>query len=237
MWGTEKMALLGLLIVAMLCGDLHPVGARTKSAETGTITVIGEGRVSAAPDVARINVGVTVDAATVREAMRENRRIMEQVLDALEKTGIAEKDIATSHYSIHHEQPRPQGPGSDERGEKKFHVSNMVRATIRDLGRIDAVLDAATRAGANQVWGVQLVVDDPERFVSQARRLAVEQARTKAAELASLHGRGLGKMVAVSELVDGVPGVRAVMESAGGGPIRPGEQEVVIRLQVVYAIE
>jgi uncharacterized protein YggE len=220
----------------------HPTGTCGHADPTRTITVIGEGQVQTEPDVAKANVGVRVTASTVRNATSQNKKKMVAVLDALRRAGVAKADMQTSNYSIHYEPPRPEPTPRDRGGEKategRYHVSNMVAVTIRDMDKVDAVLEAVTEAGANQIWGVRFSVDKPENLASEARRLAAAQAREKAEELAALHNVHLGPVVSISEAIGPGPApvARAHMEMARGGPIVPGEVSFTARLQVTYGI-
>ena len=223
-------------------GSPHPTGTCGHADLSRTITVIGEGQVQTEPDVAKANVGVRVSASTVGKATSENRSMMVAVLDALRRAGVAKVDMQTSNYSIHYEPPRPEPTPRDRAGEKategRYHVSNMVAVTIRDMDKVDSVLEAVTEAGANQIWGVRFSVDKPDELASEARKLAVVHAREKAKELAGLHNVRLGALVSISEAIGpgAAPVARAHMEMARGGPIVPGEVSFTARLQVTYSI-
>jgi len=226
------MTALGVLLI--LAFAWQPAEGRKR----GTVTVVGEGQVSVRPDVARMNLGVVAGAPTVRAAMQMNREAMEKVLAVLEELGVDEKDIATSNFSI---QFRTDSESRNQAGSEKegrYHVSNMVRVTVRQLDAIDRILEGATEAGANQVWGVQMAVDEPREAEKQARKLAVEQAYEKALELAGLHSRKLGKVIEISEVIGGSPRMSVQrFDLAKGGAIRPGEQEIGINLQVIYELD
>ena len=155
---------------------------------------------------------------------------------------MAEKDILTSNYSIYHEPPAPK-EREEKRGAEvkgRYNVSNMVQVTIRDIEKVDAVLDAVTEAGVNQVWGVSFAVDNPDSAAAKAREMAVAQARAKAEGLARASGVRLGPVISISEDVGGRPlpmGRMAMMEASGGGPISAGELTFSAQVQVVYGIE
>ncbi|MSR83097.1 MAG: DUF541 domain-containing protein [Candidatus Latescibacteria bacterium] len=162
------------------------------------IEVSGEGQVSVKPDVARTSLGVRSSAPNVAQAMRQNRAAMQQVLVTLHEVGIEERDIRTTQFSLDYVPPRPLEKGGVEEG--KYWVENMVLVTIRDLERVDAVLEQATQAGADQIFGLHFAVDQPDSAAAEARRLAAGQARTKAEQLAQLHGGRLGPVISISEM-------------------------------------
>ena len=68
-------------------------------------------------------------------------------------------------------------------------MSNMLRVELSDFEQLDSVLEEVVRAGANQIWVVEMVVSDVEALAVQARAKAAGKVRAKAEELARLHGR------------------------------------------------
>jgi uncharacterized protein YggE len=207
----------------------------------GTITVVGEGKVKAQPDMAQASIGVEIINPDVKQASDEAASTMEAVLAALKAQGVADSDIQTSYYNIWVE--RPYSPEGTPSTEAIYHVSNNVQVTIRDLSKVTLVLGAAIEAGANTINSVTFNVTDPTELRSQARQQAVENGKTNAEELATLNGVTLGEVVSVSEVISS--GAYYVSEVAaaqglgggGGGPILPGEVEVSVQLQISYAIQ
>jgi uncharacterized protein YggE len=207
----------------------------------GTITVVGEGKVTLEPDIARVTIGVETIADTVREASDQNNATVDAVLAALAAQGIAEEDMQTSGFSIFAERFGPEGPLAE--GDVRYRVSNNVMVTIRDLETVSAVLDAAIEAGANNIYGIEFKVDDPGESESEARAAAIDDANAKAAELAELAGVPLGSIVSVSEVIGAGGGFYAgnFAEQArafggGGTPVTPGQLDLVMQLQVIYSI-
>jgi uncharacterized protein YggE len=207
-----------------------------------TITVVGDGTVNIQPDVARANIGVEVINASVDEAAAENSRVTEQVLAALAEMGIAEEDIQTSGYSVFSERFSPDGSPSTE---IQYRVTNTVNVLIRDLESVGEVLDASIRAGANSIYGVEFLLDDPTEARSAARALAVENAAATASELAELSGVQVGPIVSISEVIGSNGGFYSnqfTQFSTGMGaarmdtPIEPGQLRLTMQLQVTYEL-
>jgi uncharacterized protein len=238
-------------VVAMATSGLLAVPSAGAQAPTpqitatipGTITVVGEGRVTIQPDMASANIGVEVVKDSVQEASAENKVVIEAVLDALRAQGVEDRDIQTSGFSIFAERYGPEGPLPED--QTRYRVSNNVNVKIRDLDNVGTILDAAIEAGANNIYGVNFALDNPDEFESDARQSAVEDANTKAAELAELTGLNLGGVVSVSEIIGHGGGFyagnfgqqfRMDMGAGGGAPIAPGELELVMQLQITYNI-
>jgi uncharacterized protein YggE len=196
-----------------------------------SITVVGSGKVSLVPDIARINVGAEARASTVAEAKAEVDQQMAAIMTMLQELGVAEKDIQTSNYGIYFEREpfpglvREDGPAQEIQGA--YRVSNMIEVTVRDVNQADDVLDGVVEAGANQVYGVTFTVSDDDKWQSEARKNAVADAQARAKELATLGGVELGDVLTISEVIGGSPAPMAFAERAmGGGGIAPGELEI-----------
>ena len=230
-------ALVMVMALAVLPGFVSgPVMAQA-DVMPGTITVVGEGIVKVKPDVAQATIGVELSRPTVAEASDEVSRTMDAVMAALKKQGVADEDMQTSGFSVWTD----QSYASDgTRGEIAYRVSNQVSVTIRDLDKVGSILDAAMEAGANSIYGVTFSLEDKEAAQSDAREKAVDHAGEKAQELAELTGLRLGNVVSVSEVIGAGGYYGGVYEQSmgmggGGGPIAPGELEVSVQLQIVYA--
>jgi uncharacterized protein YggE len=207
------------------------------------ITVVGQGSVHVKPDIAQVSIGVNTSAESISQAVADNEAKMTAILAALEKAGVAEKDIQTMNYSIqldNSQGPVPATGSSAEPTKPTYTVSNMVNVTVRNLDSVGDVLDAAIEAGANNIWGISFAVSDPTAAQSDARVKAIDDAKARAQALADLNGVKLGPVMSVSETVSGGPvPLPAAYESAAakGGTISPGELEISYQVQVSYFIQ
>jgi len=205
--------------------------------EQNAISVTGEGRVFAEPDMAEIIIGVESRAPTAQEAASQNSQDMNQVMAVIEGMGIAEEDIQTVDYSIRAEMDYRDDEGPQVVG---YVVDNAVRVKIRDLDLVGDLLDQVTEAGANNIYGITFTIEDPRPFQEQAREMAVSEARSKAQQLAEAADVRLGDLLSLSEYLVGGPVYveRAAAEGLGGGalPISPGQLEIAIQVQMSYEI-
>ena len=207
-----------------------------------TITVVGEGTVSAEPDQAVAMIGVEVVGDSVQEATGESGDIMTALLAAFKAEGVATADIRTSGYSVWTDYgSRSDMVGSD--AKPIYRVNNIVTVTVRDLDKLSAILDAAIENGANSIQGINFTIEDKADLAADARAKAAVDARAKAEELAKLMGLKVGSVVSVSEVVGsaGYPMLREAAIGMGGGggagPISAGSLDYSAQLQVVYAIQ
>ena len=218
-----------------LAQDAASVGPRT-------ITVVGEGVVNVEPNVARTNIGVEIVRSSVEEATAENSRIVDMLLATLLELGIEEHDLQTNSFNVYAENFGMDASTSDT--EVQYRVSNMVTVIIRDLDRIGEVIEAAITAGANNIFGIEFLLDDATAARSEARKLAVEAANANAQELAALTGVQVGRILSISEVIGGTGGfynnsISTLQLGVGGAertPIQLGQLRLAMQLQITYEL-
>jgi uncharacterized protein YggE len=242
----KSLLVLGVVGVAMLAFasacDVRDVEVFPQQSAEG-IQVSGTGSASGVPDVALLDLGVTVEKDTVAEAREEAAGAMQDVVDSLKDNGVEDKDIQTTRFSIMPVFDYPDG----RQVLRGFEVSNFVTAKVRDIDGLDGVLDDAAAAGGDQVQiqNIRFDIDDPSQLEAEAREEAVGEARDKAETLADLSNVELGKPVSISESTSAPP-VPAALDLYGRGaeaaaevptPIEAGELEVTVTVNVVFAID
>ncbi len=235
------------IVVALLAGGLYVAGkyVETRGIDQFTISVSGQGKVSAVPDIATLNFGVQIPRQkTADGAMKMLSEQMTKVFDAVKAVGIEEKDISTQYLSLNPSYDWADG----KRLDQGFEASQSLVVKVRDLAKITAVLDAAVKAGANQAGSVGFTIDDPEVLRAAAREEAIADGKAKAEKLAASLGVKLGKLQGFWEDAGyGYPQpmmMRAEGLGMGGGadasyapPVPAGEQEVAISVNLTYKIQ
>lgn len=203
-----------------------------------SIHVSGEGRAFAQPDVARVTIGVQArDGASLARASAEANARMKKVIAALEKGGVASKDVRTVRYDVEvqrsYEKPNPGAVTG-------YVVSNQVAVTVRDLAKLGALLDQVVAAGSNAIDGLAFEKEDPSAERARALEAAVADARAKAATLAKAAGVTLGEVLLVAESSPGAIPFRqeglVQMRAAGAVPIATGQLEIVATVELTQAI-
>jgi uncharacterized protein len=231
------IALVMALAISLSGGDRGGAVAAETDA-TRLVSVTGEGRVSLTPDIVTMQLGVDVRNADLGAAQREAATTMEGLITALRARGIAERDIQTSNYNIWIEYDYNKQPQT----LVAYHVGHMVTVTIRDIDQAGATIETAVNSGATAVNGVWFGLSDPSAAVKQAREQAVADAQAKAEELARLSNSTLGPVQSITEgYSSGAPvpyaaADRAMEAGAAAPPINPGQTEVVLSVQVSYAL-
>jgi uncharacterized protein len=205
------------------------------------VEVSGEGAVMAAPDFARVTLGVTTTGKSAGEAMAANASAASALVSLIRNEGVAPADIQTSNLSI--SPVFSQAP----RGEQNppvitgYSVSNSVTVTLRDLPRLGSLLDKAVAAGANSAYGVSFGHNDLSALLDKARPLAVADARRKAAIYASAGGARLGRLMTLSEETGPQAPVafasRAYVRAAAAPtPIEAGEDKLIVTVTARFEL-
>jgi uncharacterized protein YggE len=221
------------LVASVTIAGIMPAAAQQMFERS--ISVTGEGQVSATPDTAIVRAGVSIQAKTAQAASDADNKAMAAVLDALKQDGIAAKDIQTSQFDIH---PVYQRHDNVNR-VAGFQVMHQVSVTVREIGKLGDVLDRMIAAGANQVSGIQFIVSNSSRLIDKARIEAVQDARRKAETLAKAAGVGIGRAIMISEEGVGAPRpvmFRAAAARAAPTPVAIGEETLRVNVSVTFEL-
>jgi uncharacterized protein YggE len=231
-----------VLTIVGLCGCNSgdtTLGTVNFTSQQEGISVTGQGEVTAVPDIVSLMLGVEAQAASVAEAQTQATEAMNQVMAALTDNGVAEKDIQTQYYSIY--QVTKWDREKEEEVVIGYRVTNMVTAKIRDIDKAGTIIDAVAEAGGDliRINSIGSSIDEPSAYYEEAREKAMADAKAKAEQLAELADVTLGKPTYISESISYpiYPRNGAYYEEAAAEtPISPGEMEISITVQVVYAI-
>lgn len=229
-----------LLAVPLVVGSLSLFALPAAIAEEimRTLTVTGEGVESIQTTLARVQLGVEVQAASAEAAQEEAAQrsnavvayLQSQEVDQLETTGIS---------------LRPNYDYSNDRQEIiGYRATNTVSFQL-PTAETGTVLDEAVQAGATQISGISFVATDAA--IAAARQEALRAATEKAQEEASvvLSALGFQPQEIVSIQIDGALQPRPLPEARSADalqaqipstPVIGGEQDVRARvtLQIRY---
>lgn len=206
------------------------------------MTITAEGRAFAKPDIALVKLGVTTEGWEVKTVVKDNTEKMNAVLKEIKALGIEEKDIQTSRYNLTPRYEWTEG----KKIFKGYLLEQEVRVKIRNFEKIGEVIEKATEKGANLVGDLSFTIDDPELIRQKAREEAIEKAKVKAEKIAQQTGIRLKKLINIYEDYSYYPTPSAeIMKGygvGGGGEapapeIQPGEQEMTVRINLVYRVK
>jgi uncharacterized protein YggE len=235
MLNTARAALLAA------AAALAPVAA---AAAEPTLTISAEGVVTAVPDTAVVTMGVVEQADTAGDALSANNASMTRLMEAVKGAGIADRDVATSNFSIEPVMvyPEPKADGTQDPPRiVGYRVSNQVTVKIRDIASAGGILDQVVRVGANQIGGIAFTVDDDDALLDEARRSAIRTAMDRAKLYADAGGFSLGRILSLSESggyypTPPVPMMAMAEAKADRVPVAAGEQRISVTVNVAFEI-
>jgi len=232
-----------VLAVVGLCGCTSEISNVQLDSQQKGIWVTGTGEVTVVPDIATLRLGITAEAATVVEAQSQAVEAMDKVMTALTDNDVAEKDVQTQYFNIR--QVTKWDRVEEEETVIGYRVTNMVTAKIREVDKAGTIIDAVAEAGGDltRIDGISFAVDEPSAYHEEARQKAMADAKAKAEHLAKLGEVSLGKPTFISEGIQMPPTITRVaipeavpMPAPAPTAISPGELEIILTVQVAYAI-
>ena len=230
-----------LAFVVMCLPLAGALGCGKSSTRTTKVTVSGEAMTKVEPDAAVIVLSVVTQDAQAITAQQENARKSDAVTNAIKNTAGANAEIKTSDYSL-----QPQYDYRDNRLPKivGYDARNSVIVTTSDLKDVGAVIDAASKAGANSIDSVSFILRQTSPARGQALSDATHQAMNKAQSIAQALGGRVLRVVEENESAT-IAGVNETMSYDGdlraatmkSTPITSGQLNIKSNVQLIVEIE
>lgn len=231
------------LLAPLLLLTAIPVFAQTSVSSGGSsldhtlVSISSQAESTRVPDVANISAKVVTQNSNSNAALRANAAQTQQVMAAIKKAGIAERDVQTSGVNLN-----PQYKYEDNQPAKivGYEAANSVEIKVRDINRLGQLLDELSASGANAINGPSFSIDNPEPLYDEARLDALRKAKARAELYAKSLGVRVIRIVSIDENNTG--GIRpmvtmaAPMSKAAYSPIAPGESTVSVTLNIVFEL-
>jgi len=220
-------------------------GQSATEKEPSVLTVTGRGEVRIAPDEATVQLGVARQRETAQEAQEEVNEVAQEILTAVIQLGVEAEHIQTSELRlspVYNTRGRRPGSG-DEPRVVAYRASNMVSVRLENLSLVGLVIDAAMKAGGNQLQGVHFALRNDLSAREQALKEAVKAASQKAKAISEALDV---KIIEVLEVNEGSASVRRVQPQrieallarvdADATPVSPGQLTVGASVTIRYRI-
>ncbi|ELN8034242.1 oxidative stress defense protein [Salmonella enterica] len=210
-----------VMALAALVG-LSAMSAQASELPEGPhIVTSGTASVDAVPDIATLAIEVNVAAKDAVTAKKQADERVAQYLSFLEQNQIAKKDISAANL-------RTQPDYDYQNGKsilKGYRAVRTVEVTLRQLDKLNSLLDGALKAGLNEIRSVSLGVAQPDAYKDKARKAAIDDAIHQAQALAVGFNSKLGPVYSVRYHVSNYqpsPVVR-MMKAADAAPVSAQE--------------
>ncbi len=217
----------------------------TSGSIQNSISVSGEGKVTASPDIVRIQAGISEIAPTTKKAQTAANEKIKTILSTLEQYDINKKDIQTTNLSFYPEYDW-QPSGRKLLGQKVQQTLNVIIRNINGKpDRVTNILDALGEVNGLELNSVQFDIDDRTELFTKARKEAFSKAKQKAEELAGLGEVKLLPPITISEntinyqppMVRNFAMAEGGMGGGGDSSLPSGELEITATISVVFGIE
>ena len=154
--------------------------SNTNNLPAAKIIVYGGGKVTVKPDIAYISIGVETVNSNLQTAIKENNDNIIAIIGFLKSKNIEENDIKTKYYSVY--QSRDY---TTSEKYQQYHISNTIEYKTTDLENIGNQITQLTELGANRLDNIQFDCSDISNCYQKALKLALEDAKQKAASFTS----------------------------------------------------
>jgi hypothetical protein len=228
-----------LAMVAVAGGQ----NTNTNIANPSTVSVTGQGKVSAKPDMATISAGVVTKGGTANAALDENNNIADTILNLLMEPpySISEMDMQTTSFQVYPEYNYTPMAMVSRQELTGYGVTNTLMVRVRNLDILGELLDVMVQAGSNEIGSVSFGFQNATELTQMAQKNAVQDAQMRAALYADAANVTLGKVISMVEPgavpFRGVQNAAFDMAEGAGVPIASGEQDITATIQMVYEIE
>lgn len=144
------------------------------------LSTTGSANIDVTPDIATITIEASYSAKEAAEAKRQVDKRVSQYFDFLRKNGIEQKDINAANLSTQPEYDYQNG-SSELKG---FRAVRQVLVTVREIGKLNQLLDGALKLGLNEIQAIKLGLAKPSNYREQVRKKAIQNAILLATSLA-----------------------------------------------------
>lgn len=205
-----------------------------------TVSVTGNGLVSAVPDRATVRMSINSRAKELDVAQAEAAKVTAAVLSLTRKLGIKKNKVDTTGATV---RPDYRWNRETEQQELRGYIAErQMNVNVDDLDKLGKLVEGAVSAGVNQVSPPQLDSSRRKEMHREALVKAARDARANAEVLAETLGTKLGDPISISDSVASpqppVPQVRmaAAMEGDSAATYNAGDLTFSATVSVVFEL-
>lgn len=204
------------------------------------INVSGEGKIKTEPDQALILVSIETKGVKAEDVKRENDKKMDAILKFITKSNIAKEDFQTQRVSLN--------PTYDYEKKKHNYVATQsLQILLKNVSKYDELMEGLINTGINRIDNVEFKSSKLKTLQSEARKLAMSDAKSKAEDYVSVLGQKVGKATLISDNSQSyIPPAPARMyamkamamdESVSKETIAVGEIEITANVSVSFILD
>lgn len=247
---SGSVALLTIALLALVMSVSEWKTMSRGGSQSASITVSGEGEVTAAPDIATVTFTVRESAKTVPEAQKLAEAKLTKALTALDTLGVDKKDTKTISYTVN---PKYENVPVTYSGYTAmpvytnpkvvgYEIAETIQVKVRKIDSAGDVIGALGTVNITELSGPEFTVDDMDKVQADAKEKAIANARDKAEKTAKALGVSLGAITQFSENNGGYYPVAYGMggamskQAADSVSVPQGESVIKSNVSVTYSI-
>jgi uncharacterized protein YggE len=203
-WIAGTLALVGIFFASLATGASEWKSLKNPNGQTASITVTGEGEVTALPDIATVTITIRESGKTVPEAQKAAEAKAKSAITALSSLGVEEKDQKTLSYTVYPKYenvPVSYSFGYPTTNQKivGYEVTQSIEIKVRKIDQAGEIIGALGAVNITEISGPSFTVEDMDKAEAEAKEKAIAQARDKAKATAKALGARLGVVMQFSE--------------------------------------
>ncbi len=160
-----------------------------------SIDVTGEGELKVAPDQVVIRLGIETFGPKLKDVQNEMAKRSQSLLAALKDQGVKSADVQSELVQINPQYSFDQS----KRRFIEYTARKNFLITLDNLENYGGVLEKALESGVDHVDGLEFRSSKIKALKDEARKLAVQDAKRKATQMAATLGQTAGKAIHIRE--------------------------------------
>ena len=201
-----------------------------------TIDVKGEGVVTIVPDQVLISARVEHTGANAKEVKQLNDATVNEVFQFLKNYGIDSKDVKTEYVNL--------SKNYDYNSKKYNYAANQsISIKLKDLSKYESLMNGLLETAINRIDGISFSSSKINALQSEARIKAIQNAKQKAEEYASVLNQTVGKALLITEFQNNSAptpllkrGMMAMDAASESQTMSPGEMEIRVEVNVSFEL-
>lgn len=155
------------------------------------INVSGEGKVKVVPDQALVTVSVETKGNNATDVKKQNDAAVEKVVQFLRKN-MPKEDVQTQRVALN--------PQYDYEKKKYYYLATQtISITMKNLDRYDVIMAGLVDSGVNSISNVEFQSSKIAMYETEARKLAIKDAKAKAEDYVLVLGQKVGKAFTIND--------------------------------------
>ena len=156
------------------------------------ISVSGDGKIKVIPDQVFISIAVETKGTNATDVKKQNDATIEKALQFITKFKVPKSDLQTKSISLN--------PQYDyEKKKRNYNATQTIEILLKNITQYDVLMEGLVDAGINRINSVEFKTSKLIEYQSEARKLAMKEAKSKAEDYVSVLGQIVGKAITITD--------------------------------------